>query len=219
MGGGGSRCRRWRMGGDHRQGDRQHGRPRGGDRRPRDSRWPGFPRRPPARRRLARSLRRRRLRGGERPARPGPVSWPRQRSSAGGVGAGRRPAAAGGCLARRAGRRLEPRVAPRRHGDSRPPAAGPRPPEPEAAGWCGPRDRPGDSAARPGARRASAGDWQSVVRELASILAVAHHADASGDERAVAAADVWCRLAAARASGRRLAADDLQAIAAVGAGA
>jgi long-subunit acyl-CoA synthetase (AMP-forming)/alkylation response protein AidB-like acyl-CoA dehydrogenase len=70
-----------------------------------------------------------------------------------------------------------------------------------------------------GERQLEIGSLAAVVRELASILAVAHHADASGDERAVAAADVWCRLAAARASGRRLAADDLQAIAAVGAGA
>jgi long-subunit acyl-CoA synthetase (AMP-forming)/alkylation response protein AidB-like acyl-CoA dehydrogenase len=69
-----------------------------------------------------------------------------------------------------------------------------------------------------GERQLEIGSLAAVVRELASILAVAHHADASGDERAVAAADAWCRLAAARASGRRLAAGDLQAIAGVGAG-
>jgi hypothetical protein len=51
------------------------------------------------------------------------------------------------------------------------------------------------------------------------VLAVAHHADASGDDSAIMAADAWCRLALARAAGRRPSPGDLAAIAAVGAAA
>jgi hypothetical protein len=51
------------------------------------------------------------------------------------------------------------------------------------------------------------------------VLAVAHHADASGDDSAVAAADAWCRLALARTAGRRPSPADLTAVAAVGAAA
>jgi alkylation response protein AidB-like acyl-CoA dehydrogenase len=57
------------------------------------------------------------------------------------------------------------------------------------------------------------------IRELASVLAAAHHADFSGDERAVAAADVWCRLALARAAGRQPGPADLAALAALGSAA
>jgi hypothetical protein len=53
------------------------------------------------------------------------------------------------------------------------------------------------------------------VRELASVLAVAHHA-AAADARTVAAADCWCRLATARARGGRLTPADHAALAAVG---
>jgi hypothetical protein len=54
------------------------------------------------------------------------------------------------------------------------------------------------------------------VRAAASMLAVAHHADAAGDDRLLAPADVWCRLALARAAGRRPLPDDLAALAALG---
>ena len=69
-----------------------------------------------------------------------------------------------------------------------------------------------------GERQLEIGEMAGAVRGLASMLAVAHHADASGDEGSVAVADAWCRLMAARVSGHRLTAGDLQAIAAVGAG-
>jgi hypothetical protein len=60
------------------------------------------------------------------------------------------------------------------------------------------------------------------ARELVSVVAVAHHADASGqadasgDSPAIAAADVWCRLALARAAGRQPTSADLAAVAALG---
>jgi hypothetical protein len=54
------------------------------------------------------------------------------------------------------------------------------------------------------------------VRELASVLAVAHHAAAAAGRPGVAAADCWCRLAIARATGRRLAAADHTALASLG---
>ena len=53
------------------------------------------------------------------------------------------------------------------------------------------------------------------VRELASVIAVAHHA-AAADARTVAAADCWCRLATVRARGGRLTSADHAAIAALG---
>ncbi len=53
------------------------------------------------------------------------------------------------------------------------------------------------------------------VRELVSVLAVAHHA-AAADARTVAAADCWCRLATARVRGGRLTAADHAALAALG---
>jgi long-subunit acyl-CoA synthetase (AMP-forming)/alkylation response protein AidB-like acyl-CoA dehydrogenase len=54
------------------------------------------------------------------------------------------------------------------------------------------------------------------VRELASVLAVAWYADAAGSPLIEAAADCWCRLALARAGGRRPTAGDLAAVARVG---
>lgn len=54
------------------------------------------------------------------------------------------------------------------------------------------------------------------VRELAGVLAVAHRAAAVGDRPVAAAADCWCRLALARATGRRLTAADHVALATLG---
>jgi alkylation response protein AidB-like acyl-CoA dehydrogenase len=65
-------------------------------------------------------------------------------------------------------------------------------------------------------RQLEIGGLSAQVRDLASVLAAAHHADASGDEAAVAAADVWCRLALARAAGRGPRSTDLAALAALG---
>jgi hypothetical protein len=65
-------------------------------------------------------------------------------------------------------------------------------------------------------RQLEIGALSARVRDLASVLAVAHHADATADDRAIAAADVWCRLALARASGRRLTAADHAAVAKLG---
>jgi long-subunit acyl-CoA synthetase (AMP-forming)/alkylation response protein AidB-like acyl-CoA dehydrogenase len=53
------------------------------------------------------------------------------------------------------------------------------------------------------------------VRELVSVLAVAHHA-ALADARTGVAADGWCRLATARAGGGRLTAADHAALATLG---
>jgi alkylation response protein AidB-like acyl-CoA dehydrogenase len=55
------------------------------------------------------------------------------------------------------------------------------------------------------------------VRDLVSVLAVAHHADASADDRAVAAADCWCRAALARVTGTRATPADQGALATLGA--
>jgi len=68
-------------------------------------------------------------------------------------------------------------------------------------------------------RQLEVGGLSARVRDLASVLAVAHHADASGDEAAVAAADGWGRLALARAGGRSPGPDDFAALAALGAAA
>ena len=68
-------------------------------------------------------------------------------------------------------------------------------------------------------RQLEIGGLSATVRDLASVLAAAHRADASGDEAAAAAADVWCRLALARAAGRRPGPGDLSALAALGAAA
>jgi hypothetical protein len=65
-------------------------------------------------------------------------------------------------------------------------------------------------------RQLLVGGWSAEVREMVSVLAVAHHADATGDGDDLLAADCWCRLALARARGRRLTAADHAALAALG---
>jgi long-subunit acyl-CoA synthetase (AMP-forming)/alkylation response protein AidB-like acyl-CoA dehydrogenase len=65
-------------------------------------------------------------------------------------------------------------------------------------------------------RQLEVGALAADVRELVSVLATAHHADACGTDAAAAAADVWCRLALARAAGRRLTSADHAAVAALG---
>jgi alkylation response protein AidB-like acyl-CoA dehydrogenase len=55
-----------------------------------------------------------------------------------------------------------------------------------------------------------------AVRDAISVLAVAHHADATGDDAGLPAADCWCRMALSRAAGRSPGVDDLAAVAAVG---
>ena len=65
-------------------------------------------------------------------------------------------------------------------------------------------------------RQLLVGSWSAEVRDLVSVLAVAHHADATGDDSDLLAADCWCRLALARARGRRLTAADHAALAALG---
>ena len=65
-------------------------------------------------------------------------------------------------------------------------------------------------------RQLEIGALSARVRDCASVLAVAHHADATADDRAIASADVWCRLALARALSRRLTAADHTAMAALG---
>ena len=67
-------------------------------------------------------------------------------------------------------------------------------------------------------RQLELGQLSADVREALSVLAVAHHADASGDDRLLAPADVWCRLALVRIGGGRPAGHDLAALARVGAG-
>ena len=65
-------------------------------------------------------------------------------------------------------------------------------------------------------RQLLVGSWSAEVRDLVSVLAVAHHADAAGDDTALPAADCWCRLALARSRGRRLTAADHAALASLG---
>jgi alkylation response protein AidB-like acyl-CoA dehydrogenase len=65
-------------------------------------------------------------------------------------------------------------------------------------------------------RQLLVGGWSAEVRDLVSVLAVAHHADATGDDTDLLAADCWCRLALARARGRRLTASDHAALASLG---
>ena len=67
-------------------------------------------------------------------------------------------------------------------------------------------------------RQLEVGGLAAEVRELASVLAVAHHADAAGDEATVEAAECWCRLALARSRGRAVTAADHAALAALGRG-
>ena len=65
-------------------------------------------------------------------------------------------------------------------------------------------------------RQLVVGSWSAEVRELVSVLAVAHHADATGDDDDLLAADCWCRIAVARGRGTRLTAADHAALAALG---
>ena len=63
------------------------------------------------------------------------------------------------------------------------------------------------------------GGWSAEVRDLISVLAVAHHADhadATGDETDLLAADCWCRLAITRARGGKFTAADHAALAELG---
>lgn len=52
-------------------------------------------------------------------------------------------------------------------------------------------------------RQLLAGGCSAEVRDLVSVLAVAHRGDMLGDERSLLAADCWCRLALARTAGHR----------------
>ena len=66
-------------------------------------------------------------------------------------------------------------------------------------------------------RQLEIGQLSADARDAVSVLAVAHYADAAGDDRLLAPADVWCRLTLARVRGRRPAGDDLSAVAGAGA--
>ena len=52
-------------------------------------------------------------------------------------------------------------------------------------------------------RQLLASDCSAEVRDLVSVLAVAHRGDMLGDERSLLAADCWCQMGLARAAGRR----------------
>ena len=65
-------------------------------------------------------------------------------------------------------------------------------------------------------RQLEVGALAAVVRDAAGVLAIAHHADARGDDAAVVTADVWCRIALSRATGRQLTPADHAAIGALG---
>jgi hypothetical protein len=65
-------------------------------------------------------------------------------------------------------------------------------------------------------RQLEIGALSAEVRDLVSVLAVAHHADAAGDDTLLLPADCWCRLASSRASGRRLTAADHTRLAELG---
>jgi hypothetical protein len=65
-------------------------------------------------------------------------------------------------------------------------------------------------------RQLEVGVLSGAVRDALSVLAVAHHADASGDDALLVPAEAWCRLALARASGRLPAAAALAAVARAG---
>ena len=65
-------------------------------------------------------------------------------------------------------------------------------------------------------RQLFVGSLSAEVRDLVSVLAVAHRGDMLGDDQSLLAADCWCRMALARATGRRLAANDHARIAALG---
>lgn len=65
-------------------------------------------------------------------------------------------------------------------------------------------------------RQLQVGAWSAEIRDLMSVLAVTHHADATGYDRDLLAADCWCRVALARSRGRRLTAADHTALATLG---
>ena len=65
-------------------------------------------------------------------------------------------------------------------------------------------------------RQLLAGGCSAEVRDLVSVLAVAHRGDMLGDERSLLAADCWCRMALARAVGRHPAAAADTPLAALG---
>ncbi|MFM7207965.1 MAG: AMP-binding protein [Planctomycetaceae bacterium] len=65
-------------------------------------------------------------------------------------------------------------------------------------------------------RQLEVGALSAAVRDAVSVVAVAHHADAAGDDALLAPADVWCRLALARSTGRAATADDLAALGLLG---
>ncbi len=65
-------------------------------------------------------------------------------------------------------------------------------------------------------RQLEIGALAGEVRDLAAVLATAWHADATGCDRRVAAADVWCRMILARVGARRLTPADHAACAALG---
>jgi len=60
------------------------------------------------------------------------------------------------------------------------------------------------------------GALSEEVRDLVSVLAVAHHADAAGDDALLLPADCWCRMALAGAGGRRLTSADQARLAELG---
>ncbi len=66
-------------------------------------------------------------------------------------------------------------------------------------------------------RQLEVGSMAATVRESVAVMATAWHADATGCPRRADAADVWCRLALARAAGRLPSAADLEAVASLGA--
>ena len=65
-------------------------------------------------------------------------------------------------------------------------------------------------------RQLEIGALSAAVRDLVSVLAVAHHADSSGDDSLLPAADCWCRMALARALSRQLTPADHAALGALG---
>jgi len=67
-----------------------------------------------------------------------------------------------------------------------------------------------------GERQLEIGQLSADARDALSVLAVAHHVDAGGDDRVVAPAETWCRLTLARIRGGRPSGSDLAAVAGVG---
>lgn len=65
-------------------------------------------------------------------------------------------------------------------------------------------------------RQLLAGRSAAEVRDLVSVVAVAHRGDMLGDEQSLLAADCWCRMVLARATGRPLAAADHERLTALG---